>query len=65
MKWQFPDEVIYQVMTEQPDTCYTCGSRLALIESTRIEGEQVFVCECTECQRIIPVVEFDMPETTD
>jgi len=62
MKWQFPPDTVYQVMTEQPDTCHRCGSRLMLLEITNIDDERVFVCECLECQRIIPVVEDDMDE---
>lgn len=57
MGWKFPPDTVYQVMTEQPDTCQRCGSRLMLLEIANIDGERVFVCECLECQRIIPVVE--------
>lgn len=49
-------------MTEQPDTCHGCGSRLMLLEVAIIDDERVFVCECLECQRIMPVVEDDMNE---
>lgn len=60
MKWQFPSNTIFQVMTEQPDTCQKCGKRLLLLEITSIEDEQVFVCECNDCQRIVPVVNSDI-----
>jgi len=62
MRWQFPPDTVYQVMTEQPDTCHRCGSRLMLLEITDIDDERVFVCECLECQRIIPVVDDDINE---
>lgn len=57
MKYQFPTSTVYQVMTEQPDTCHKCGTRLRLLEMTIIDGERIFVCECHECQRIVPVIE--------
>jgi rRNA maturation endonuclease Nob1 len=57
MQWEFPPDTVYQVMTEQPDTCQRCGSRLMLLEMANIDDERVFVCECLECQRVIPVVE--------
>ena len=60
MKWQFPPETVYQVMTEQPDTCHRCGSRLQLLEIMNIDNQRVFVCDCLECQRIIPIVEDDI-----
>ncbi len=62
MRWQFPPDTVYQVMTEQPDTCHGCGSRLMMLEIAIIDDERVFVCECLECQRIMPVVEDDMNE---
>ena len=52
-------------MTEQPDTCHRCGSRLILRDTVNIDNERVFVCECLECQRIIPVVEDDIDELGD
>lgn len=60
MSWQFPSDTVYQVMTEQPDTCQKCGSRLKLLEITRIDEERVFVCQCLECPRIVPVVQDDV-----
>ncbi len=33
-----------------------------LLEITKIDDESVFVCECLECQRLIPVVESDMDD---
>jgi hypothetical protein len=60
MRWNFSPDTIFQVMTEQPDTCHGCGSRLMLLEITMIDNERVFVCECLDCQRITPVVEDEM-----
>ena len=60
MVYQIPTETVYQVMTEQPDFCHTCGSRLMLLEIANIDDEHVYICECLEClecKRTIPVVE--------
>jgi hypothetical protein len=65
MRWRFSPDTVYQVMTEQPDTCHKCGSRLMLLEETNIDGDRVFVCECLECQRTIAVVEDDFEELSD
>lgn len=65
MRWQFPPETVFQVMTEQPDTCHSCGSRLMLLEITNIDDERVFVCDCLECHRIIPVAEDAIDELDD
>lgn len=59
MQWQFPTDTVYQVMTEQPDTCHRCGARLELLEITYMGNERVLVCRCLECHHIIPVVEDD------
>ncbi|MEN9437210.1 MAG: hypothetical protein RIR09_1865 [Pseudomonadota bacterium] len=65
MKLQLPIATVCQVMTEQPDTCHQCGSRLALLEVVRIDEEVVFVCECNECQRTVHVVEDELEAAED
>jgi len=62
MQWQFPTDTVYQVMTEQPDTCYRCGARLELLEVTNLDDESVLVCQCLECHQIIPVVKDDIDD---
>jgi hypothetical protein len=52
-----PDHPIYFIMSDQPDTCGYCGSRLEFIEIKEIEGERVFVNECLGCKREILMVE--------
>ncbi len=47
----------YQIMSDQPDCCGRCGSRLALVEITYVDGEQVFLSRCKSCQRDILIVE--------
>ena len=65
MKWKFSPDTVYQVMTEQPDTCHRCESRLMLLDITKIDNQRVFVCDCLECQRIIPIVEDDVTALDD
>ncbi len=51
------DYPIYYIMSDQPDCCGTCGSRLDLVEIRVIDGERIFVNKCDECQREVFVVE--------
>lgn len=48
---------IYYIMSDQPDCCGKCGSRLELLEIKVIDTEQVFVNECLGCQREVLIVE--------
>lgn len=50
----FPD---FFIMSDQPDTCGYCGARLELLAIKEIEGERVFVNECSGCKREILMVE--------
>lgn len=51
------DHPIYYIMSDQPDCCSKCGSRLDLKEIKVIEGEHIFVNECLGCHRKVLVVE--------
>ncbi len=51
------DYPVYYIMSDQPDCCGRCGSRLDLVEIRVIEGERVFVNSCNECHREVLVVE--------
>lgn len=51
------DYPIYYIMSDQPDCCGKCGSRVDLLEIKMIEGERVFVTECLGCHREILIVE--------
>lgn len=51
------DYPIYYIMSDQPDCCGKCGSRVDLLEIVIIEGERVFVTECLGCHREILIVE--------
>ena len=51
------DRPIYYIMSDQPDCCGKCGSRLNLKEIKVIDGERIFVNECFGCQREVSIVE--------
>ena len=51
------DYPIYYIMSDQPDCCGRCGSRVDLLEIKMIDGERVFVTECLGCHREILIVE--------
>ena len=36
-----------------------------LLDITKIDNQRVFVCDCLECQRIIPIVEDDVTASDD
>ena len=50
-------EPIYYIMSDQPDQCGQCGSRLDLLEIKVINGERVFASECLGCHREVLLVE--------
>jgi hypothetical protein len=52
-------ERVYQGMSDQPDCCGSCGARLDLIETTVVDDELVYACQCLGCLREIWVVEMD------
>ena len=48
---------IFYVMSDQPDCCGKCGSRLELIDIVQMEEEHVFVSWCEACRREVLIVE--------
>jgi hypothetical protein len=48
---------VFHVMSEQPDCCPLCQTRLDLLEVVMIDDERVFVNFCVACQREILIVE--------
>lgn len=50
-------EAIYYVMSDQPDCCPQCQSRLDLVEMVMIDEERVFVNFCDDCQREVLIVD--------
>jgi len=51
------DYPICYIMSDQPDCCGKCGSRLDLVEIRIIGDERVFVNSCDECHREVLIVE--------
>lgn len=51
------DNLVYYIMSDQPDCCGKCGSRVDLLEIKVVDGERVFVTECLGCHREILIVE--------
>lgn len=51
------DYPVYYIMSDQPDCCGRCGSRVDLLEIKVVDGERVFVTECLGCHREILIVE--------
>lgn len=52
----YPDMVFY-IMSDQPDCCPKCQTRLDFVEKIKIDDEHVFVKFCDECQREVLIVE--------
>jgi hypothetical protein len=48
---------VFYVMSDQPDCCPQCQTRLDLVEVVSIDDERVFVNFCAACQRKILIVE--------
>ena len=51
-----PSTVFY-IMSDQPDCCPKCQTRLDFVEEIMIDNEHVFVKFCDECQREVLIVE--------
>lgn len=47
----------YYIMSDQPDCCGKCGSRLDLVKIKVIDDERVFVSVCLGCHREVLIVE--------
>jgi len=50
-------DTIYYIMSDQPDCCPKCQTRLDFIEIVMINDERVFVKFCDECQCEVLIVE--------
>jgi hypothetical protein len=50
-------EPYYQIMSDQPDSCGKCGSRVALVDITYIDGERMFLSHCGYRQLDVLIVE--------
>lgn len=48
---------VFQIMSDQPDCCAKCGSRLDLLRIVEIDDEKIFLSYCDECEREVLIVE--------
>jgi hypothetical protein len=48
---------VFVIMSDQPDCCGECGSRLELIDERKIDGEYIFVGYCGRCVTLTLLVE--------
>lgn len=51
------DYPIYNIMSDQPDCCGKCGTRLELVGIRMVGSERVFISECLGCHREVLIVE--------
>lgn len=49
--------MVFYIMSDQPDCCPKCQTRLELVEIVIIDDERVFIKFCEECQREVLIVE--------
>jgi hypothetical protein len=56
----FTPNSLYYIMTEQPNCCPTCQSRLDIIETVMIQDEMVQVNYCDECNLEVLMVDDDV-----
>jgi predicted nucleic acid-binding Zn ribbon protein len=49
--------MLFYIMSDQPDCCPKCQTRLDFVEEIMIDDEHVFVKFCDECQREVLFVE--------
>ena len=49
--------MVFYIMSDQPDCCPKCQTRLDFVEEIMIDDEHVFVKFCDECQREVLIVE--------
>lgn len=59
-KREFIPNSVYYIMTEHPNCCPKCSTRLAVIETLMIEDEKVQVNYCERCGQEILMVEDDV-----
>ncbi len=56
----FDPNSLYYIMTEQPNCCPTCQSRLDIIETVMIQDEMVQVNYCDECNLEVLMIDDDV-----
>lgn len=56
---EFIPDSIYYIMSDQPNCCPRCQSRLDIMETVMIEKEEIQVNYCGECQCEVLMVDED------
>lgn len=59
---EFAHNSIYYIMSEQPNCCPACQTRLDIIETVMIEDEVIQVNYCEECGAEILMIDEDVDE---
>lgn len=53
----YDPEAVYYIVSDQPDCCGKCGSRLERIDTVMIEDETIYVTECLGCGKEVLLVD--------
>ena len=56
---EFVPNSIYYIMSEQPNCCPKCQTRLDIIETVLIENEEIQVNYCKECDVEVLMIDED------
>ena len=51
---------IYYILSEHPNCCPKCQSRLDIIETVMIENEEIQVNYCDECNSEVLMIDADV-----
>ena len=57
---EFVPKSIYYIMSEQPNCCPKCQTRLDIIENVMIENEEIQVNYCEECEVEVLMIDEDV-----
>jgi hypothetical protein len=57
---EFVPSSVYYIMSEIPNCCPTCQTRLDVIESVAIENEEVQVNYCEKCDIEVLMIDEDV-----
>ena len=57
---EFVPKSIYYIMSEQPNCCPKCQTRLDIIETVIIENEEIQVNYCEECEAEVLMIDEDV-----
>jgi glutaredoxin-related protein len=63
-KRAFAPNAIYYIMSEQPNSCPKCATRLDVMENVMIENEIVQINYCERCNQEILMVEDEVASWT-